>query len=144
MAKKKKVEAGFNINTPSLVIRHKDLKRIGDSPYRSKCPVCTDGILFLRRDPDSGMLLSMDNCIYCGQRFIYEDSQLIDKRIRKATVKIDNRPMRGAFEKLTIDSYHPAVRDVLSRVKSAKGQALSIQSAILIVRAAREMGWVKP
>ena len=43
---------GKNIGTPIKKIKHSELIRCDDSPYRSLCPECHEGILLVRRNPD--------------------------------------------------------------------------------------------
>jgi uncharacterized protein (DUF983 family) len=38
-----------------------------------KCPVCTEGTILGRRDPQTAQLLAADYCIYCGQKFIFDN-----------------------------------------------------------------------
>ena len=60
-----------NINKPTIKISHKKLKRIGNSAYRSKCPICKEGILLVQRNQKTFELLKLDRCILCGQSFEY-------------------------------------------------------------------------
>lgn len=69
-----------NINKPTIKIQYLNLKRWDkeNSNHKSICPVCADGLLLMRRDPNcwngSTFLISnKDNCISCGQSFIYTD-----------------------------------------------------------------------
>lgn len=65
---------GENIGKAPITVRHADLIRWSEnSPYKSKCPVCPDGVLLIRRDPDSGALEELDFCIACGQAVVYGD-----------------------------------------------------------------------
>jgi uncharacterized protein (DUF983 family) len=64
----------INIDKTPQGVNHADLERFGDeSDYRSKCPVCKEGILLVERDPVEGHLKAKDLCRTCGQRFIYID-----------------------------------------------------------------------
>jgi len=59
---------------PPLEVKWKELERYTkDSSYRSLCPECRKGPLFIRRDIKTFELLAEDNCAYCGRRFIYTD-----------------------------------------------------------------------
>jgi len=40
---------------------------------RRICPICEDGVLLGRRDNETLEMLKTDNCILCGQRFVYKD-----------------------------------------------------------------------
>lgn len=62
-----------NIQLPPMEVRHRDLKRRDDSIFRSECPHCIDGVLFIQRDIISLKLQPHDNCLFCGRRFIYTD-----------------------------------------------------------------------
>jgi hypothetical protein len=56
-----------------VTIKHSSLERADESPYRSNCPACKDGILLVRRDQKTLEILAEDNCVSCGQRFVYSD-----------------------------------------------------------------------
>jgi len=76
MATNKQIEelTGKNINEPAVHVKHSELERENTSSrFRSTCPVCQEGILFVRRHSESYALLAQDNCILCGQRIIYDD-----------------------------------------------------------------------
>jgi len=78
-------EYGKNIGKPPIRVRHADLKRCSDeSPYKSKCPACPDGILLIYRDQDTLKLLERDVCVVCGQAFIYEDIGNLEPREGRA------------------------------------------------------------
>lgn len=63
-----------NVFKPVLPVRYADLRRFNDqSPYKSCCPVCGDGILLMTRHPETGALLTRDTCVLCGQHFHYTD-----------------------------------------------------------------------
>ena len=66
---------GTNIyfNEPVIKIKHDDLKRFGDSLFRSECPKCKDGILLVYRDGKTFRLKAEDRCVTCGQLFEYTD-----------------------------------------------------------------------
>lgn len=64
-----------NLLKPPIKVRHQDLERSGESPYRSKCPVCPKGILLVQRDQETFRLEKGDHCILCGQAIIYTDIQ---------------------------------------------------------------------
>lgn len=65
---------------PPIHVKHADLVRIGDSMYRSKCPVCSDGHLLVNRDQVTMDLLAADRCVLCGQLFIYDDIEEMRER----------------------------------------------------------------
>lgn len=64
---------GINISNPIKEIRHADLKRLGDSAYRSECPECKEGVLLVCLDQRTLKLLEIDRCVLCGQQFRYLD-----------------------------------------------------------------------
>ncbi len=66
------MKAGKNINHTIIDICHSSLKRVGDSIYRSECPVCKIGMLLVYRNKDLE-LSEVDRCIFCGQLFRYTD-----------------------------------------------------------------------
>lgn len=71
--------SGKNIDNPVKKIRHQDLARSGDSPYKSQCPECFQGLLLVRRNRETLQLESLDNCILCGQMFEYTDIEELRK-----------------------------------------------------------------
>lgn len=66
-------KAGINLGNDPIKVKHSELQREGESPYRSVCPTCKDGILLMQRNQETFKLLPGDRCILCGQRFIYEE-----------------------------------------------------------------------
>jgi len=66
-------KAGINLQKPPIRVKHSELKREGDSAFKSVCPACDDGMLLMRRDQHTFKLLNDDICILCGQHFIYEE-----------------------------------------------------------------------
>ena len=62
-----------NLTMPPLEVKHKELRRIGDSMFRSECPICNTGVLLFQRDSETLKLKKNDNCVGCGRRFIYID-----------------------------------------------------------------------
>lgn len=65
-----------NLTKPILHILHAELKRAQeDSAFKSECSVCQVGLLLMRRGDYGGSfkLLRIDQCIRCGQRYIYDD-----------------------------------------------------------------------
>lgn len=79
------IEAGENIEEPVMDIKHSELKRFSDSPYKSECPKCKKGLLLVGRDPMTLILQKSDYCVLCGQRFIYTD---IDSLRRKDGISV--------------------------------------------------------
>lgn len=68
-----------NLRAPVLDVRHAQLERSDDSPYRSVCPMCHEGLLLMRRDPQTFILQDTDICCSCGQRFKYIDIEEVGK-----------------------------------------------------------------
>ncbi|MBA7590299.1 hypothetical protein ES708_32414 [subsurface metagenome] len=66
-------KTGINLGKPPIKVKHSELERVGDSVYSSVCPVCKDGMLLMRRDPQTYELVNIDVCVLCGQLFIYEE-----------------------------------------------------------------------
>ncbi len=64
---------GINANKEPIEVKHADLERSGESAYRSVCPSCKAGYLLVKRDQTTFEILSEDNCILCGQQFVYMD-----------------------------------------------------------------------
>ena len=75
-----------NLHAPALHVRHADLKRVDDSPYRSQCPACKQGILLVGRDRHTLLLLQGDNCIACGQRVYYDDIEDLREREKACSI----------------------------------------------------------
>lgn len=73
-------EFGKNRAQPFKWVRHGELARSGDSTYRSKCPVCKEGLLLIAR-LNNGDLNKLDSCIRCGQRFVYEDDTINGEKV---------------------------------------------------------------
>ncbi len=64
---------GINLGNEPLHINHASLARVGNSSFRSDCPICKEGLLLVKRDQTTLRLLAEDRCILCGQAFIYDD-----------------------------------------------------------------------
>jgi NAD-dependent dihydropyrimidine dehydrogenase PreA subunit len=63
-----------NLQNPSRRVLHASLARLNtESAYKSICPVCPRGILLVVRHRTSFVIVNLDQCITCGQKFIYED-----------------------------------------------------------------------
>jgi len=72
------VKAGENAEKEVLRVRYSDLERYdSESIFKSSCPACKKGVLLVRRKKGYIGVLAEDNCILCGQRFVY-----LDERIR--------------------------------------------------------------
>ena len=70
----KKATLGCNLDMAPIKVQHSKLKRFSkESPYRSKCLKCKDGVLLMQRNPKTLNLLKEDYCCFCGQRYIYTD-----------------------------------------------------------------------
>lgn len=66
---------GENLLAPTQRVSHASLARVSGSVFRSKCPACPDGVLFVRRTRELH-LSNVDRCICCGQRFVYTDASI--------------------------------------------------------------------
>jgi len=72
--KAKRATLGSNWGKSPIRVQHSKLKRLSkDSPYRSQCPECKEGVLLMRRDPNTLDLLKEDHCWFCGQHYTYTD-----------------------------------------------------------------------
>lgn len=69
---------GCNINNEPIFVFWFSLNRI--EGHKCECPVCFDGILTMLRSNQTGELLEYDSCVSCGQRFIYQDIDLVRNR----------------------------------------------------------------
>lgn len=56
-----------------LYVPHSELRRYGDSEFRSHCVRCDLGVLPMKRYESTLKLKDEDNCTYCGQRYVYID-----------------------------------------------------------------------
>lgn len=66
-----------NFGKDPIRVAHASLERANDeSVFRSKCPACEKGVLFVARSQKTFNLLREDACVGCGQRFIYTDQQI--------------------------------------------------------------------
>lgn len=63
-----------NIAEPPMGLWHASLERVGESAYRSHCPACDKGMLFVGRDQETMKLLRRDRCTWCGQEVRYLDA----------------------------------------------------------------------
>ncbi len=68
---------GKNAREPAIRILHSSLRRVGESAFRVKCPVCVHGILMVGRDQETLALARNDRCIVCAQMVCYLD-EVID------------------------------------------------------------------
>lgn len=64
-----------NLGANPVELRHQDLTRIsGESDFRSWCPFCKNGILFvMRKQQHPYSILTHDRCCACGRGVIYTD-----------------------------------------------------------------------
>ncbi len=71
----------ININNPIKIIKYMNLKRYSnESIYKSICPECEEGILFMQRDVNTFKIIDQDRCTLCGQSFRYEDIELFNNK----------------------------------------------------------------
>lgn len=69
-----RVKPGANTGRPHLEVRHADLERVGPKDrWKSRCPVCGEGVLTVRRNELTLEIERWDACLLCGQRFQYMD-----------------------------------------------------------------------
>lgn len=55
-------------------VEHASLTKLSsESIFKVFCPVCKEGVLFVRRDNKTFNLIRSDVCCLCGQRFWYTD-----------------------------------------------------------------------
>jgi hypothetical protein len=81
-----------NLRNPPQHIKHTELRRTGESAYRSVCPVCGKGVLFVRRDQESLALVNLDGCVICGQTFIYTDKEINGEPVIDVVRKTAEKP----------------------------------------------------
>jgi hypothetical protein len=64
-----------------ITVKHADLTRADDnSVLRSICPECKKGLLAMRRNERTHVLLAQDSCLLCGQGFVYSDIVALRKK----------------------------------------------------------------
>lgn len=68
-----------NLDSPAIEVKHADLKRYGESIYKSVCIKCP-GLLLVGRDSETFILQEYDRCILCGQKYRYLDIVELRKR----------------------------------------------------------------
>ena len=76
-----------------LHVAHSSLPpTIHGNSLRRKCPVCKKGYLLLRRDKEM-RLMAEDNCINCGQHFVYTDIEhLRELPLEKTITQLFSQP----------------------------------------------------
>jgi len=71
---KSEYKGPVNAEKPILDVLHSELQRYSDSSmYKSKCPVCEEGLLLIGRNQENHKLLEVDYCVLCGQHVRYLD-----------------------------------------------------------------------
>jgi hypothetical protein len=65
--------AGSNIDKDPIYIEHASLETDHADSFLAACPVCKRGTILGQRDQVTFEILSKDNCVLCGQQFIYRD-----------------------------------------------------------------------
>jgi hypothetical protein len=82
----------INIKQPPFHVRHSELKRYSEeSAYRSVCPKCEKGILFVKRDHQTLELLAHDTCSHCGQLVIYEDKEIGGEPVKPLSPELQKK-----------------------------------------------------
>ena len=66
-----------NINREVVRLNYFELEKVGSSGISVFCPECGDGVITLKRDPDTMTILPFDMCILCGQQVEWVDIQKI-------------------------------------------------------------------
>ncbi len=69
----------WNYDNPTETVFHSKLRPADAGRYKSECPKCRIGMLPVRRDDKTFNILKEDNCLLCGQHFIYADVDNIGK-----------------------------------------------------------------
>lgn len=68
---------GENAGKDALRVRHSEMERYdSESIFKTSCPVCKEGVLLVRRRKGYVGVLSEDNCVLCGQKFVYLDDRI--------------------------------------------------------------------
>lgn len=78
-----------NRRAPVLFLLHSSLQRFGDSAFKSRCPVCDDGVLTVTRNADL-VIVPDDVCISCGQKVNYLDVAVSGQPV----ARVAERPKR--------------------------------------------------
>lgn len=67
-----KEQEPVNLNADPIQVSHAQLERWDeDSLFKSKCPVCDNGVLLVAREGPELNLSRIDRCISCGQVVVY-------------------------------------------------------------------------
>lgn len=74
---------GFGCNWGNTLIKvvHSELVRVGESAYRSLCPVCKNGHLMVTRNRNTLGIMRVDSCTFCCQGVIYQDDRIADEAV---------------------------------------------------------------
>lgn len=95
----KRVVTAENLHKAVKHVRHDQLERLSvDSPYRSWCPVCKQGVLLVARRGVE--LLRHDHCSLCAQRFLYEDDEIAGQKLPPLEVPREIE-IRTRFERMS-------------------------------------------
>jgi hypothetical protein len=72
-----------NLLKDALIVSHEKLVRLNEeSAYKSKCPACPKGVLFIQRHPETFELCNLDHCPSCGQHVVYTDATINGEPVR--------------------------------------------------------------
>ena len=71
----------YNYAEPRRHVAHRDLERAYESAYKSICPECHDGVLFVQRDQTELTLMRSDMCTHCWCRFWYLDDTINGEKL---------------------------------------------------------------
>lgn len=73
---------GANANKGAIHVKHADLKRVGESAFRSQCPACNEGLLMVYRESNHPFRLrNVDRCTRCFQVVIYDDDSIANEEV---------------------------------------------------------------
>lgn len=78
--KVKRPPVAWNLNNPPIKLRHSSLSRVSDIYWRRQCPKCKKGTVLVRRHPQTFQLVAWDNCVLCGQQYLYTDIKRMQAR----------------------------------------------------------------
>ena len=87
-------KVGENIGKEPIRLIWANLQPVHPHNFKRLCPVCEDGVLPVRSDPQTARLLSEDWCTYCGQPVIYTDIDAVDG-IPRSLMHGSRRPGSG-------------------------------------------------
>ena len=82
-----------NIGKAPIEVKHSELTLWDpdNSPFKTECPICKDGILLVGRNQNSMHLDRIDRCIRCSQLFVYTDDSIMGEQFHSSLEEVRMR-----------------------------------------------------